>query len=131
MSMAINLQGFQNKEIYKFKRSLVWDIFGSKCSPPRLCGYDLTYGERDGGFLYLSEEELVGGFSIQTPSDNALRDLYAVARQVPSAINYDSAFFVAKAAYLDGIPDWLPPALPKPIRVVHSADQLIQYLSEG
>jgi hypothetical protein len=130
MSLAINVQGFRDKEIYKFKRSIVWDIFGSKCSPPRLCGYNLTYGDWGGGFLYLDEDEFVDGFGIQRASDNAIRDLYAVARQVPSAINLAAAFFVADAAFLADIPDWLSAALPKPIRVAHSADELLEFLSE-
>jgi hypothetical protein len=131
MSLAMHVQGFHNKDFYKFKRSIAWDIFGPKCSPPRLFGFDLYYGNRSGGFLYLDEDELIDGVSIQSPSDNAVRDLYAVARQVPSAIHLDAAFFVADAAFLAGIPDWLPPALPKPIRVAHSADELMQFLSQG
>jgi hypothetical protein len=130
MSLSTSVQGFKDKELYKFKRSLVWDIFGSKCSPPRLLGYDLTYDGWYGGFLYLDEDEFIGGFGIQGASDNAIRDLYTVARQVPSAISLDSAFFVADATFLAGIPDWLSAALPKPIRVAHDADELIQLLSE-
>lgn len=130
MSLAIHVQGFQNKEFHKFKRSIVWDIFGPKCSSA-LLGWDLIYNGRNGGFLYLDEEELIGGFGIQSASDSAIRDLYAVARQVPSAIHLDAAFFVADPAFLAGLPDWLPPALPKPIRVVLSADELLQSLAQG
>src|ERR1700733_12326914 len=114
MSLAINVQGFRNKDFYKFDRSIVWSIFGSKCSSA-LLGWDLTYGGRRGGFLYLDEDELIGGFGIQNASDSAIRDLYAVARQVPSAIHLDAAFFVADPAFLAGLPDWLAPAPPKPL----------------
>jgi hypothetical protein len=82
----------------------VWDVFGPKCRSAFL-GWDLTY--------------------------DAIRDLYAVARQVPSAIHLDAAFFVADPVFLLGLPDWLQPALPKPIRVVLSADELLERLSEN
>ena len=131
MSLSTSVQGFKDKELYKFKRSIAWNIFGSKCSPPRLLGYDLTYDGRYGGFLYLDEDEFIDGCGVQSASDNAVRDLYAVARQVPSAISHDDAFFVADAAFLVGVPDWLSAALPKPIRVVHDADELIQFLWQG
>ncbi len=129
MSLAIHVQGFQNKDFHKFQRSIVWGIFGPR-SISAVRGWDLIYDGRSGGFLYLDEEEFIGGFGIQSASDNAIRDLYAVARQVPSAIHLDAAFFVADPAFLAGLPDWLPPALPKPIRVVHGADELLQFLSE-
>jgi hypothetical protein len=131
MSLAIIHQAFRNGEIYKYRRSIVWDIFGSKCSPPRLLGYDLTYGDKDGGFLYLDEEDFISGFGIQSPSDDAMRDLYDVARQVRSAIHLDDAFFVADEAFLADIPDWLPPLLRKPVRVAHDADELIRLIWQG
>jgi len=130
MSLAIHVQGFNNKEFCKFPRSIVWNVFEAKCSPA-LLGWDLTYDGRDGGFLYLEEDELISGFGIQRASDNAIRDLYSVARQVPSAIHLDAAFFVADPVFLAGLPDWLQPALPKPIRVVLSANELLECLSEN
>jgi hypothetical protein len=130
MSLAIHLQAFRNKDFDKFARSIVWDIFEPKAGWTRE-GWDLTYDGQYGGTLYLNDDELIGGFGIQRPSSHAIRDLYAVARTVPSAINLDAAFFVADAAFLADLPDWLAPALPKPPRVASSADQLLQYLGQG
>ena len=131
MSESIILQGFRNKEVCSFRRSIVWDIFGPKCTPARFFGYDLTYGDRYGGFLNLYDDDFISGIGIQSPSRDAIKDLLAVAQLVPSAIHLDALFFVADQAFLAGIPDWLPPCLPKPIRVVHDADELIQFLRQG
>ncbi len=127
--MAINVQGFLKKDIHKFNRSIVWDVFGSKCSSAYL-GYNLEYSGRSGGFLYLDDDDVVDGFSIESASDLAVRDLFFVAQKIPSAINLDAAFFVADPRFLIELPDWLLQALPKPPRVALSADELLKYLAE-
>ena len=130
MSWAIYLQSFENKDVSRFKRSIVWEIFGPKArSTPE--GWGLMYGDRNGGVLYLEDDELVGGCSVRRPSNDAIRDLYRVAQRVRSTINVDAAFFVADAAFLPDIPDWLISALPKPPRVVLSADELLERVAES
>lgn len=129
MSWTIHLQGFKNKDLFKFERSIVWDIFKSKAVVTRE-GWGLVYDGQIGGILRLDDDELVGGCSIRRPSDNSVRDLYAAARIVPSAIHVDAAFFVADPAFLAGFPDWLFETLPKPPKVVLSADELFQSLAE-
>ena len=128
MSLAITVQGFRNKEIHKFRRSIVWDIFESKSTVSWL-GWDLWYDGRNGGFLYLDEDELIDGFGIQSASDPAIRDLYAAARQVSCAIHLDDRFFVTDSSLLKDLPDWTS-TLPRPVRVVHNADELLEFLAE-
>jgi hypothetical protein len=129
MSLAMHVQGIRNKNLCKFDRSIVWDIFGSKCTESYR-GYDLWYDDGKGGFLYLSEDELIDGIGIQSPSEAAIRDLYAVARQVPSTIDWNGAFFVADRAFLKHLPFWTT-LLPKPVRVARSADELLELLAQG
>jgi hypothetical protein len=130
MGWAIHLQSFEKKEISRFKRSIVWDIFGSKARrTPE--GWGLMYGDRNGGVLRLDDDDLIDGCSIRRPSEDSIRDLYHVAQHVRSAINVDASFFVADAAFLADIPEWLTSALPKPPRVVLSADELLERVAES
>jgi hypothetical protein len=126
MSLAINLQAFDNKTFSTFRRSIAWNVFGPKASP---CveGWDLTYDGRRGGTLVLDDSDFIEGCSIRRPSANAIRDLYKVAQQVSSTINLDADFFVADARVLANLPDFMF-ALPKPPLVVSSAEELLSRL---
>src|ERR1700733_8566561 len=118
MGWAIHLQSFENQDISQFRRSIAWDIFEPKARwTPE--GWGLMYGDRNGGVLILGDDDLVGGCTVRRPSSDAIRDLYRVAQLVRSTINVDAAFFVAEAAFLADIPEWLTSVLPKPPRVVH------------
>jgi len=125
MGWAIYLQSFENKNVSRFNRSVVWDIFGPKArQTPE--GWGLMYGNRNGGVLFLEDDEFVGGCAVRRPSDDAIRDLYRVAQRVRSTINVNDSFFVADAAFLADIPEWLTSALPKPPRVVLNANDLLE-----
>jgi hypothetical protein len=127
MSLSMNLQAFENKTLSKFRRSIVWDVFETKAIPSAE-GWDLIYDGRKGGTLVLDEDEFINWCSVRRPSDNAIKDLYAVARQVPSVLNLDADFFFADATFLVGFPDFLLNDLPKPPRLVLSADELLEQL---
>jgi hypothetical protein len=128
MSLAIHVQAFENKTLSKFKRSIAWDIFGTKAIPS-VGAWDLIYDGRRGGTLMLDDDEFIDGCSVRRPSENAIRDLYAVAQQVPSVLNLWENFFFADARFLAGFPDFLLNDLPKPPRLVLSADELLEELS--
>ncbi len=128
MSFMIHLQSFNNKEIYNFSRSIVWEIFGPKACPTNE-GWGLMYRGRNGGILYLDDNDLIDGCGINRPSNDAIRDLFSVAQKIPSAINADANFFVTDPAFIAGMPDWLLHALPKPPKVVLNADQLLRGLA--
>lgn len=130
MGWAIHLQSFENKTISRFKRSVVWDIFGAKAHRTGE-GWGLVYGSKNGGVLCLTDDDLIGGCSVRRPSEDTIRDLYRVAQRVRSAINVEASFFVADAAFLADIPEWLASALPKPPRVVLSADELLERVAES
>ena len=130
MSWAIYLQSFEDKAVSRFKRSIAWDVFGPKAHrTPE--GWGLMYGNRNGGVLILDDDEFVGGCAVRRPSNDAIKDLYQVAQRVRSTINADAAFFVADAAFLADIPEWLTSVLPKPPRVVLSADELLDRIGES
>jgi len=128
MSIAMHVQAFENKTFSRFKRSIAWDVFGPKAFPSAE-GWDLIYDGRRGGTLVLDEDEFITSCSVRRPSDNAIRDLYAVAQQVPSVLNLGGDFFFADAKFLAGLPDFLLNDLPKPPRLVLSADELLEQLS--
>jgi len=128
MSFMIHLQSFKDKEVSRFSRSVVWKIFGPKACPTNE-GWGLMYGGRNGGVLYLDDDELIDGCGINRPSSDAIRDLFSVAQMIPSAINADASFFVTDPAFIAGMPDWLLDALPKPPKVVLSADELLRGLA--
>ena len=128
MGWSVGLQGFHGKAIVNFPRAIVWNVFGPKTTPG-LAGWDLTYGDKYGGFLYLDDEPLVDWCAVQSPSLEAIGDLFLIAQRVPSAISNDANFFVTDAAVIDGMPDLLLNALPYPPRVVASADELIERLA--
>jgi hypothetical protein len=127
MSQAIGLQCFRNGRISTFPRSIVWDIYGPKA---RLnnegCG--LYYDTGPSGCLYLDDYDPIDSFSIFRAGEAAIRDMYAVACQVPSLINLDDWPAVADASYLAGIPDWLLNALGHRTLVVGSADEFLESL---
>jgi hypothetical protein len=128
MSLAVHVQAFENKTFSTFKRSIVWNVFKTRAIPSA-GAWDLIYDGRRGGTLMLDEDEFIDGCSVRRPSDNAIRDLYAVARQVPSVLNLDANFFFADAKFLAGFPDFLLNDLPRPPRLVLSADELLEQLS--
>jgi hypothetical protein len=127
MSLAIHVQAFENKTFSRFRRSIAWDVFEPKAIPSAE-GWDLIYNGRRGGTLLLDDDEFVEAVAVRRASDNAIRDLYAVAQQVPSVLHLDADFFVADAKFLAGLPDFLLYDLPKPPRVVLSADELLEQL---
>lgn len=128
MSIAIHVQAFESKTFSRFKRSIAWDIFKTKAIPSGE-GWDLIYDGHRGGTLVLDDDEFIEAVSVRRPSENAVRDLYAVAQQVPSVLNLDADFFFADARFLAGFPDFLINDLPKPPQLVLSADELLEQLS--
>jgi hypothetical protein len=128
MGVSVGLQSFRNKEIAKFPRSIVWDIFGPKAN--WIAGaWDLTYNGWRGGVLFLDDDELIDWCSVERPSEGAIRDLFKVAQRVPVAISEDANFFVIDESIVAGMPDFLLDALPKPPRVVRSAEELLERLA--
>jgi hypothetical protein len=127
MSIAMHVQAFENKTFSRFKRSIAWDVLGPKAIPS-VGAWDLIYDGRRGGKLMLDDDELITGCSVRNPSENAIRDLYAVAQQVPSVLNLFGDFFFADARFLAGFPDFLLNDLPQPPRLVLSADELLEHL---
>ena len=127
MSIAMHVQAFENKTFSTFKRSIAWNIFEPKAIPS-VGAWDLIYDGRRGGTLMLDEDEFITGCSVRRPSESAVRDLYAVARQVPSVLNLGEDFFFADAKFLAGFPDFLLNDLPKPPQLVLSADELLEQL---
>jgi hypothetical protein len=121
------MQSFKGGDFALFPRSLVWEIFGSHAHPSRL-GFGLWYGDTFSGDLALDDDEEIGGISIYQPGNNALRDLYRLARQVPSWIDWNGdCFAVAEAAFLADIPAWLfQNYVPT---VVHSAEEFAECLA--
>jgi hypothetical protein len=128
VSIAMHVQAFENKTFSTFKRSIAWDIFKTKAILSA-GAWDLIYDGRVGGTLTLADDEFIEAVSVRRPSDNAIRDLYAVAQQVPSVLNLHENFFFADARFLAGFPDFLINDLPKPPRLVLSADELLEKLS--
>ena len=128
MSIAMHVQAFENKSCSVFKRSIAWDVFKTKAIP---CfrAWDLIYDGRRGGTLMLDEDEFITGCAVRSPSENAMRDLYCVAQQVPSVLNLMEKFFYADARFISGFPDFLLNDLPRPPRLVLSADELLEQLS--
>jgi hypothetical protein len=127
MSLAMHVQAFENKTFSTFKRSIAWNIFEPKAIPSA-GAWDLIYDGRRGGTLMIDENEFITGCSVRRPSANAVRDLYAVAQKVPSVLNLCEDFFFADARFLAGFPDFLIKDLPKPPRLVLSADELLEQL---
>lgn len=130
MSLMVHLQCFENGAVSKFHRSVVWDVFGSRCFSVNE-GWALGYDNGFGGILYLDDDDFVGGCSVNRPSNSAILDLYQVARQVPSLVNLDRNFAAANPAFLAGAPSWLVNALPRPPTIVHSGEELIQCLNQS
>ncbi len=128
MSFMIHLQSFKNGAIATFPQSIVWNIFGHKCVPTNE-GWGVIYDGRPGGVLYLDDDEMTDGFSINRPCDASFYDLYAVARLVPSLINASDCAAVADASFIAGIPSWLLKALGRPPAVVHSGNELLDHFA--
>jgi len=128
MGWSVHLQSFQGKAIVNFPRVIVWNVFAPKAHSANW-GWTLMYDDGYGGLLYLKDDPLVDGCSVERPSSDAIRDMFMIAQRVPSAISTDANFFVTDAAFVSGMPDWLLNALPYPPRTVASADELLERLA--
>lgn len=128
MGYPIGFQSFRDKKIAKFDRAIVWEIFGPKA---KVCneGWLLTYEGKFGGVLYLDDDALVTGCSVMRPSTAAVEDLFAVARRVPGTIGHDGVYCVLDPDVIANMPEWLLNALPVPVTVVGSVDEILRRMS--
>ncbi len=128
MGYSISIQSFHDKQIAKFDRSIVWDIFrprAEQCNE----GWLLNYSGRYGGVLYLADDALIEGCSVMRPSKDAIEDLFEVARRVPATIGHDGVYCVLDPDVIANMPDWLLNALPAPAAVVSSVDEFLHRMS--